>query len=147
MFSDGLVCETELISDWFVPFINQSRPGGLEPPACGLENRCSILLSYGRIDIFLYFYNDTKTFALIYSNYCLYFHFTRSNHGRIIIVVLQDISTLIRFRKKFKICCFRLYSLTPAIGCFRGKFYIFHRKDTHFGIIIGISILTKLREL
>ena len=25
------------------------RPRGLEPPACGLGNRCSILLSYGRI--------------------------------------------------------------------------------------------------
>lgn len=24
------------------------RPGGLEPPARGLGNRCSILLSYGR---------------------------------------------------------------------------------------------------
>lgn len=25
------------------------RPGGLEPPACGLGNRCSIQLSYGRV--------------------------------------------------------------------------------------------------
>ena len=27
------------------------RPGGLEPPAFGLGNRCSILLSYGRFNL------------------------------------------------------------------------------------------------
>ncbi len=33
--------------DKWQPF-TQLRPGGLEPPAFGLGNRCSILLSYGR---------------------------------------------------------------------------------------------------
>src|SRR5271169_1433942 len=34
-----------------------ARPSGLEPPACGLEGRCSIQLSYGRTMISrLYFF-------------------------------------------------------------------------------------------
>ncbi len=29
---------------------DMARPGGFEPPATGLEGRCSIQLSYGRVE-------------------------------------------------------------------------------------------------
>ena len=40
-------------TDWATPAIYLVRPERLEPPTHGLEGRCSILLSYGRISILL----------------------------------------------------------------------------------------------
>jgi len=96
----------------------------------------------------LYFYNDTKTFALIYLNHHLLLSFyTQSNYGKIIFIVLQDISTLIRSHKKFKICCFPLYFLAPATGYFGWKNSAFLIGKTYISIIIEVSILIKLHKL